>query len=67
MIEVYKSHNNDLVTIIITNESVKRFQEMVQRGTNLWPDAHPEIKETADIITTGVILQDYRGQDTSKN
>ena len=66
MIEIFKSHNNDQVTIVITDASIKRFQELVQRGTNLWPDAHPEIKETADIITTGSILQNYRGQDTSK-
>jgi hypothetical protein len=67
MIEVYKSHNNDLVTIILTDASVARFKQLVQRGTNLWPDAHPEIKEVADILTTGQILQDYHGQDTSKS
>ena len=67
MIEVYTSQNTELTTIVITTpKSLAGFKELVQRGSNLWPDAPPEIKETADIITNGQILQNYRGQDTSK-
>lgn len=67
MIEVYT--NNHLMTIVIdSQQSISRLKELVQRGANLWPDAPAELKEFADIITNnGVILQDYRGQDTSKN
>jgi hypothetical protein len=57
----------DIHTTIIkvTPTTYKSFQELIQRGANLWPDAPPEIKEFADLITTGRILQDYHGQDTS--
>jgi hypothetical protein len=52
--------------IIDTAESVKAFEELVQRGANLWPDAQPEIKEFADLITNGKILQKYREQAKDK-
>jgi hypothetical protein len=42
------------------------FQELIQRGANLWPDAPPAIKEFADLVTSGRVMQDYRKQDTSK-
>ena len=49
--------------------SRKAFQELIQRGTNLWPDASPEIKEFADRVTLdwndNKPLQNYRQQDTS--
>ena len=51
---------------IFGKDSVKSFKELIQRGANLWPDAPPEIKELADLVTNGKILQDYHGQDTSK-
>lgn len=44
----------------------KDFEELVFRATNLWPDAPPYIKEFADKLIHGKILQDYRRQDTSK-
>lgn len=56
-----------LVIIIDTDQSLAAFKELVQRATNLWPDATPEIKEFADIITNdGWVMQDYSTQDTSK-
>jgi hypothetical protein len=48
--------------ILITEESEPAFKELIQRGANLWPDAPAEIKEFADLITNGQILQDYRSQ-----
>lgn len=64
MIEIYTTPH--LQTIVLESaQSIARFKELIQRGANLWPDAHPEIKETADLITNGQILQDYRGQNTS--
>lgn len=57
--------------VVDTADSMLRFQELVQRGTNLWPDATPEIKEFADRITNnlygaeGAVMQDYKAQDTS--
>ena len=44
----------------------KSFQELIQRGANLWVDAPPEIKEFADLVTNGKILQDYHSQNTDK-
>ena len=43
-------------------ESWKSFQELIQRGANLWPDAPPEIKEFADLVTNGKVMQDYYRQ-----
>lgn len=40
----------------------KHFQELIQRGSNLWPDAPPEIKEFADLVTNGKVMQDYYRQ-----
>lgn len=39
-----------------------QFQELIQRGSNLWPDASPEIKEFADRVTVGRVQQDYYSQ-----
>lgn len=47
---------------ITSAESVTRFKELVHRATNLWPDAHPEIKEFADKVTVGHVQQDYHQQ-----
>jgi hypothetical protein len=81
MIEV-KIVADSLVVFVDTPESVAKFKQLVQRATNLWPDADPEIKEFADLVTNADIvkqysvvlrdgsrpkgLQDYRNQDTSK-
>lgn len=35
------------------------FKELVRRGLNCWPEAHPELKELGDILDHGRILQDY--------
>lgn len=44
----------------------REFQELIQRGSNLWPDASPAVKEFADMITSGWILQDYQAQAGNK-
>ena len=51
--------------IAIDSLSAEDFQTLVQRGANLWPDAPPEIKKFADLITSGEILQDYNAQTGS--
>lgn len=36
------------------------FKELIQRATNLWPDAPPTIKAFADLVTNdGKLMQDY--------
>ena len=52
--------------IKIEEESLGSFKKLIQRGANLWPDAPASIKEFADVITNGRILQDYKSQDSSK-
>jgi hypothetical protein len=44
---------------IDTAEDYEMFQELIQRGANLWPDAPSEIKEIADMITNGKVMQNY--------
>ena len=46
-------------------EDAEAFKELVQRGSNLWPDAPAAIKELADLVTNGEILQPYREMTTS--
>lgn len=61
-----KDNNNNLIAINIIvdgqDNSLLEFKELIQRGSNLWPDAIPEIKEFADIITNDIVLQDYNSQ-----
>lgn len=45
--------------INVSSESLEAFKEMVQRATNLWPDAPMEIKTFSDIITNGQPMQNY--------
>lgn len=63
--KVFHNTEHAATVIVINLPSMGAFQELVHRATNLWPDAPPEIKEFADVITNGHILQDYYGQDTS--
>lgn len=53
---------DDALVIVVDSESLESFKELVQRGANLWPDASAEIKEFADMITNGEVLQNYRAQ-----
>ena len=61
MIEIHTTPNLQVI-ILDSEKSISRFKELIQRGANLWPDAPAEIKEFADLITSGQILQDYRSQ-----
>lgn len=56
----------DGFVIVIDGESKKEFQELVQRGSNLWPDASAEIKAFADVVTNGQLMQDYHNQTVNK-
>lgn len=45
--------------VFIQDEDLAHFKEMVNRACNCWDKAPPVIKEFADKITTGQVLQDY--------
>lgn len=47
-----------------TQEDWILLQELFHRASNLWPDAEPQVKKLADLVTNGEIMQDY-GPDTS--
>lgn len=67
-ITVHQVPNAGIITISVTGESMKAFKELVQRATNLWPDAPPEIKEFADLVTNnGTVLQNYWAQANVRN
>lgn len=51
---------NSFVIIVDGTEDVDAFKKMVQRGTNLWPDAPVSIKEFADVVTNSQLMQDYQ-------
>lgn len=70
MIETTLAHHGiptpkytDTIVVVITKESIEPFKQLIQRGANLWPDAPAEIKEFADLITTGKVMQDYKAQE----
>lgn len=53
----YESGN---LEIYVPHQLVPQFKELVHRATNLWPDASPEIKAFADMVTNdGKLMQDY--------
>lgn len=55
------------IHLAIYGDSREAFKELIQRGANLWPDAPPEIKELADLITSdGRVMQDYAQQGNFK-
>jgi len=64
-ISIVRNEDEDLI-IWATKTHVDAIKQMVHRAVNLWPDAPPEIKELADLITVGHIQQNYHVQDTSK-
>ena len=64
-IQVFQTKSH-ISIYIDTPESIARFQELIQRGANLWPDAHPELKAAADMVTTGKVWQPYQEQMTDK-
>ena len=60
-LKVYGNTEGSERVIIVQSKNWKEFQELVQRGANLWPDASPDIKMFADIVTVGKPMQDYHG------
>lgn len=59
------SSNDHAASISITTpESVARFIQMLNKALNVWPDAHPELKEFADNMQYGKSQQDYWAQRT---
>lgn len=63
MIEYFSQTDSTGASIIYVRQEHKaELKELIQRGANLWPDASPAIKEFADMVTSGKILQDYRKQ-----
>lgn len=55
----FESYSDGSACLVIEPQERDAFKELIQRGANLWPDASPAIKELADLITEGKIMQDY--------
>ena len=51
------------LTVCLDNTVEDAFKELIQRGANLWPDAPWQIKELADLITSGQVMQNYQKQE----
>lgn len=71
MITVHRLTDDDSDTIgfvLVVDDAVDMvgFKELVQRGSNLWPDAPASIKSFADMITNGREMQPYANQPLSK-
>lgn len=53
------------MVVISGAESYKQFQDLIQKGAGLSPDLPPKIKQFADMVTAGKVLQDYYSQESS--
>jgi hypothetical protein len=47
------------VTLVVSESSLRNFQRLVERATNTWDDAPVEIKELADMMHAGCVLQKH--------
>lgn len=63
---VHQLSTSDSLVVIVPLVSREKFNELIQRGANLWPDAPPYIKELADNVTNGKLLQDYRNHSSNQ-
>lgn len=59
LIDVFRLVESEITTIDVPDALYPAFKDMIQRAVNLWPDAPPEIKHFADVITNGKPMQDY--------
>ena len=50
------------IQLNVSPQSLPDFKLLVQRAMNTWPDAPAELKEFADLLLEGKILQDYKSQ-----
>lgn len=50
-----------LYLIIEGADDIAAFKKLVQQGSNLEPNMTASMKELADLVTSGEILQNYRG------
>ncbi len=53
------------ILISVPSANAKEFRELVQRGSNLNPDASAWMKEFADLVTSGEVKQDYYAQSNT--
>lgn len=67
MIQVESFTRDSMIITIRSEHDLRDFRELVQRGANCWSDASPRIKEAADLITNGKVLQDYGSQNVDLN
>ncbi len=51
------------MVILIPVSLWKPFQQLIQRGAQTWTDAPPAMKELADMVTNGAVLQNYWDQN----
>lgn len=47
------------ITVTGSPALIAGVKELLQRGANLWPDAMPEVKGLADLVTNGKLMQAY--------
>jgi hypothetical protein len=60
------SDSTPRINIRLSGKSLENFKKMVSRGMNTWDSAPAELKEFADLLIEGKILQDYSSFETAK-
>ena len=55
--------NENILIIVLTQDSADNFKTLVNRALNTWADAPAELKEFGDILLEGKPLQNYKVQE----
>lgn len=61
-----KTYEDGSMMVAISLDHRAEFTQLIQRGSNLNPDASPWMKELADLVTSGEVKQDYYAQANVK-
>lgn len=61
--EITRQDYQDATSIVIPDTLWKDFQQLIQRGAQTWADGPPAMKELADLVTNGQVLQNYWDQN----
>ncbi len=56
-----------IILHVVGEQDIAAFKELVRRGSNLAPNLPASMKELADLVAHGRLLQDYKLQEVREN
>lgn len=63
--DVHVTNPSRVYVFIRTEALAIEFRDVIQRGLNCFPNASPEMKTLGDLLTSGIIMQDYYRMENS--